>query len=270
MVDLDTLLHSLADDALALPVPLEDLQLRTVRRRRRRRVVRGAAAIGIAVVLAVPALAVLRHEGPRDVSVAAGPTPTTSQATSGTEPATTTTTEAPASADGRLTRPYTSASYQPDSGALGSFRVDPAPTAITPRMSAEQALAAVVATEAGWFPASSDRTTIVRFGLFTGNVSNPPAPDHTLTGSHPVAGEPAWVVVVEGVNVSPSGGGRAGSAISTNGPSDAGTTAPAISTTLTATPETPVKGYAVTVLSDATGELLTGLSITGGGSSGVR
>ena len=57
-------------------------------------------------------------------------------------------------------------------------------------------------------------TTLARFGLFTGNVINPPAADGTLTGTDLVEGLPAWLIVVDGLTMMPAGSSlnRAGGA----------------------------------------------------------
>ncbi len=154
--------------------------------------------------------------------------------------------------DGRLLEPYVSRSYQAGSGALGSFRIDPAPATTRPRMTEQQALAAFEASDAGPRPSGAQTVTVARFGLFSGNVENAPAPDGTLTGTHPVDLEPAWLIVFDGVDLRASGPLRNPDAPSTSGAAD------------------PRKGHAVVVISDKTAQpLLAGMTISSG-PSGVR
>jgi hypothetical protein len=154
----------------------------------------------------------------------------------------TTTSANPKPDDGRLHRLYATAEYQPGSPSMGSWRMDPAPADARPHLSQSEALALFRASDGGRFAGGSN--TIVRFGLFTGNAPNPNTPDGHLTGSHPIGAVPAWIIVVEGLELMPSGGaGTPGSPPRT---------------------QTTVAGYALTVLSDEDGHNLTGWYETGG------
>ena len=168
-----------------------------------------------------------------------------------------TTTDTQGPADGRLRQSYVTPAYQPGSGALASFRMDPAPSSVQPRVSEAQVLAAFDVSDAAPRPSGSDYVTIVRFGLFSGNVANPPAPDRTLTGSHPVEGEPAWLVVFDGIRMRESGAARNPDAP----PVDQGSTAPPVEQRRT--------GHGAAVISDSTAQLLSGY-MTASGPSGVR
>jgi len=163
---------------------------------------------------------------------------------------TTTINQAPA--DGRLRQPYVTPSYQPGSGALSSFRVDPAPSSVQPRLSEAEVLAAFDASDAAPRPFGSDYVTIVRFGLYSGAVANPAAPDGTLTGSHLVEAEPAWLVVFDGVRLRERGPARNPD----TSPTDQGSTGP--------TAGEPRTGHAVAVLSDFTARLVSGYTISSG------
>lgn len=157
-----------------------------------------------------------------------------------------------ASADGRLRRSYLAPGYRSDSGALGNFRVDPAPDTLVPQSTEADVLRAFKASEAGSIGSQPGTTTIARFGLFTGNVANPPASDGRLTGTHPVEGQPAWIILVDGVKFMRSGGAdRNPDAVAT-----------------TRAPSDP-HSYAVTAVSDSDGRLLTGLLITGGSAAAL-
>jgi hypothetical protein len=258
VVDVDAMLRDLADEALAPPAPLTELERRVSVYRRRRRRLRTLAATVAVVAVALPALAVVRAGGGRDdlrvaTGIAVGPTTATSEV--GRSSTTTTNTQAPA--DGRLRQPYVTPSYQPGSGALASFRVDPAPSSVQPSLSDAQVLAAFDVSDAAPRPSGSDYVTIVRFGLFSGNVSNPPAPDGNLTGSHPVEGEPAWLVVFDGIRLRESGAARNPDAP----PVDQGSTAPP--------GEQRRIGHGAAVISDSTAQLLSGY-MTASGPAGVR
>lgn len=250
MVDLDAMLRGLADEPLAPPSPLRELERRASLHRRRHRRLRALITTAMVAVVALPALAVLRGEGGGgDLRVATDGTATTAPTVASPNGglASPTTADGHVPADGRLRQPYVSPSYQPGSGALGSFRVDPAPDAVRPRMGEAQVLAAFDASDAAPRPPGSDHVTIVRFGLFSGNVSNPPGPDGKLTGTHPLHEERAWLVVFDGIELRDGGG----PAIPVDGP-----------TVPTRT------GYAVAIIGDDEGELLGGLMMTAG-SSGV-
>ncbi len=258
MVDVDALLRDLADEALAPPAPLTELERRVSVYRRRHRRLRTLAATVAVVAVALPALAVVRGGGGRDdLRVAADgiAAPTTAIPEVGRSSPTTTNAQAPA--DGRLRQPYVTPSYQPGSGALASFRVDPAPSSVQPRLSEAQVLAAFDGSDAAPRPYGSDYVTIVRFGLFSGNVANPPAPDRTLTGSHPVEGEPAWLVVFDGIGLRESGAARNPDAP----PVDQGSTSPSV--------EQRRIGHGAAVISDSTAQLLSGY-MTASGPAGVR
>ena len=259
MVDVDSMLRDLADEALAPPAPLTELERRVSVYRRRHRRLRTLAATVAVVAFALPALAVVRGGGGReDLRVATdgiAVTPTTATPEVGRSSPTTTIAQAPA--DGRLRQPYVTPSYQPGSGALASFRVDPAPSSVQPRLSEAQVLAAFDVSDAAPRPSGSDYVTIVRFGLFSGNVANPPAPDRTLTGSHPVEGEPAWLVVFDGIRLQESGAARNPDAL----PVDAGSAAPPV--------EQRRIGHGAAVISDSTAQLLSGY-MTASGPAGVR
>lgn len=157
------------------------------------------------------------------------------------------------STDGRLRRSYLTPGYRSDSGALGNFRFDPAPDTLASQSTEADVLRAFKASEAGSIGSQPGTTTIARFGLFTGNVANPPASDGRLTGAHPVEGQPAWIILVDGVKFMRSGG--------------ADRNADAVPTTRA--PSDPPDSYAVTAVSDSDGRLLTGLLITGGSGSAL-
>ena len=144
--------------------------------------------------------------------------------------------------DGRLHVAVVPESYAVDSEAMASWRMDPAPAELRAALSVDEVRAAFEHSDFG-------RGTDARyyFGLFTGNQPNPNAPDGTLTGVHPVADVPAWLVVIDDLEMFPSGGGYA-----------PGHTPP--------TPQQPVQGWAWTQLRDASGApTLTGFEETGGG-----
>ena len=167
---------------------------------------------------------------------------------------------APMPEDGRLHRSYLPEGYRADSIALSSFRVDPAPADTVPRLSLADALRSFEATPAASVARQAGTTVVLRFGLFTGNVANPLAPgSNALTGSHELRAEPAWLVLIDGVRSSPSGGGAVG-------PSEVGATVNPSAPGITAPPPNIGVGYAVTVIADADGRLLTGMTITGRGS----
>lgn len=252
MVDLDALLRDLAEEPLAPPAPMPELERRLWRHRRRHRRLRALAATAAVVAVALPALAVVRGGAGRDDlrvatdGIAVGRT--TAVPNEAMPSPTTTIQQAPT--DGRLRQSYVTPSYQPGSGALASFRVDPAPSSIQPRLSEAQVLAAFDASDAAPRPYGSDYVTIVRFGLFSGNVSDPPAPDGTLTGSHPVEGEPAWLVVFDGIRLREGGPARNPD----TPPVEQGSTAPTELRT----------GHAASVISDSTARLLSGYTISSG------
>lgn len=179
MVDLDAMLGDLAEEALAPPAPRPELERRLWAYRRRHRRLRALAATAAVVAVALPALAVVRGGGGRDdlrvATDGSAVAPTTEIHDVGRPSPTTTNEQAPA--DGRLGQPYVTPSYQPGSGALASFRVDPAPSSVQPRLTEAEVLAAFDASEAAPRLYGCDYLTIVRFGLFSGNVANPPAPD---------------------------------------------------------------------------------------------
>lgn len=250
MLDLDTLLRDLADEPLAPPVPLPklDRRLSSYRRRHRRR----RAAVSV-VAIAVSAFAAVRADpGGDDLRVATDgiAASTTAVHDFGRPQPTTAIEQAPA--DGRLRQPYVTPSYQPGSGALASFRVDPAPASVQPRLTETQVLAAFDSSDAAPRPYGSDYVTIVRFGLFSGNVSDPPAPDRTLTGSHPVKGEPAWLVVFDGIRLLERGPARDPGAPAY----DQGSTTPTVEERRT--------GHAAAVIRDSTARLLSGYTISSG------
>lgn len=254
MVDLDALLRDLAEYPLAPPAALSELERRLSAYRRRHRRLRALAATAAVVAVALPALAVVRAgEGNDDLRVATDgiAVAPTSAVPDVARPASTSRIEQ-APADGRLRRSYVTPSYQPGSGALASFRVDPAPSSLQPRLSEAEVLAAFDASDAAPRPYGSDYVTIVRFGLFSGNVSNAPAPDGTLTGSRPVEGEPAWLVVFDGIRLREGGAARNPDAP----PVDQGSTAPTVEERRT--------GHAAAVISDSTARLLSGYTMASG------
>ena len=254
MVDLDALLRDLADEPLAPPAPMPELERRLARYRRRHRRLRALVATAAVVTVALPALAVVRAGGGHDdLRVATdGITVSSTTAVPGLGGPRPTTTIEQAPADGRLRQPYVTPSYQPGSGALSSFRVDPAPSSVQPRLSEAQVLAAFDTSDAAPRPYGSDYVTIVRFGLFSGAVANPPAPDRTLTGSYLVEGEPAWLVVFDGVRQREGGAARNPD----TSPIDQRSTAPSAGE--------PRTGHAVAVISDSTARLLSGYAISSG------
>jgi hypothetical protein len=145
---------------------------------------------------------------------------------------------------------------------LSSYRVDPAPEDLKPALSQADAIRAFEATDAASVAHQAGTTVIVRFGLFTGSVPNPPAPDHTLTGTHQVQQQPAWLILIDGVQPVPSRGGAVNPP-EVLGLSPAGAPTAATTITTAAGPEI-VTGHAVAVITDPEGRLLTGLTITGG------
>lgn len=170
----------------------------------------------------------------------------------------------PPPVDGRLRHAYVPLGYRSDSPALSSFRVDPAPADVGAQLSPADALRAFQAhAEAASVTRQAGTTVTVRFGLFTGNVANPLQPgSNTLTGTHEVREVPAWLVLIDGVRTAGSGGGAGGSSVSS---ADSGGVVTTLATVTTAPPPSNLMtGYAVTVISDGDGRLLTGLMITGG------
>jgi hypothetical protein len=91
--------------------------------------------------------------------------------------------------------------------------------------------------------AESGVHTIVRFGLFTGNVAvvGPP-PNHTLEGSQVLADVPTWLVIGSNVPLFVSGPARP-------------TTSADGQPTTTLVP----RGFAVTVVNDSDGQVVNGL-----------
>lgn len=130
---------------------------------------------------------------------------------------------------------------------MGSWRMDVAPAAMTPHLSRAQALALFQSSDAGRMTKQPNTTTTLRFGLFSGNAPNPNAPDGRLTGSHPIGPLPGWIALVDGVEMLSSGGG--------------------VPPGMPSSPKTPVKGYALIVISDQDGRDLSGLEEVGGGSA---
>lgn len=168
---------------------------------------------------------------------------------------------APMPDEGRLHRSYLAEGYQADSMALSSFRVDPAPADVMPGLSVAEALRSFNATAAASVARQEGTTMVLRFGLFTGNVANPLAPgSNALTGTRELRAEPAWLLLIDGVRSLPSGGGAAA------GPSEVGTTGNPPAPGITAAPPKVLVGYAATVIADADGRPLTGMTITGRGS----
>jgi hypothetical protein len=211
------------------------------------------AVVGVPLALAVIAAVFLssQTDGHGHVIVAAGTTTTVIG-----HPENATPTDAPTGPalapsglspdDGRLHQPYATAQYRPGSAGMDSWRMDPAPASLASRLSAAQALALFRAIN--HVPGDANATTVVRFGLFTGNEANPPGPppNHPLTGSHPVGPLPAWIVLVDGIQMGPAAG------------------PPEPSTTV---PTAPLKGHAMAVISDQDGHDLFGVLEVGGESA---
>jgi len=221
---------------------------------RRRLPVWPLVGVAVAAVVAVAVLVAGRPGHQAGQVVASNPA-TTVTGSNGGAPSVTTTTGAqtaapsPKPVDGRLHRPYVPAEYKVGSASMDSWRMDPAPPDVKPRLSQAQVLALLGRSAPGDHTAQPHTTTTVRFGLFTGNGPNPsgPPPDHLLTGSHPIGPLPAWIILVDGIELVPSGGGFSpgGSVV----------------------PVTPVRGYALTVVSDQDGHDLTGSYEVGGASA---
>jgi hypothetical protein len=244
VVALESLLRRLAEELSEAPAPLGELESRRGVRRRRRQFWWAVSSVAAAAVVAVLALVVDPSGGDVRVTHSAGTTVTSNWTQDATP--------SPSPPGSRLQQPYVTVSYQPGLAALGSFRVDPAPDVVRPRLTEAQALAAFEASDAGSRPGGEEIVTVARFGLFSGNPPNAPAPDGTLTGLHPVEREPAWLIVLDGVTLRSGGAARNPDAPSTS------------------IPEVPRVGHAVVVISDATGEaVLPGISIASG-PSGVR
>jgi hypothetical protein len=131
--------------------------------------------------------------------------------------------------------------------------MDVAPPDVSPQLSRDAALAMYDRSPDGGLTRQSGTTTRAFFGFFTGNAPNPNAPDGTLTGTHPIGPVPAWLFLVEGLTLEPGGAGSVSA-----GPGPTPTGPPTTAAT--------GQGYAIAVLSDPVGQLLTGLSETGSGS----
>jgi hypothetical protein len=147
----------------------------------------------------------------------------------------------------RLAEAWATPGYDPGSQALGTFRVDPAPSSAAPRRSAQQAI--TLAAHTGNVSVNAPGTrTVARFGLFTGNlVIIGTDANHTLQGARQVSDVPAWLVVTDGVEVVGFGGGQL-----------PGASAPTVAPCPSAT-----HGSQVSVIGDADGQELANLS--GGG-----
>jgi hypothetical protein len=107
--------------------------------------------------------------------------------------------------DGRLHVPFQTAEYAEGSASMGSWKIDVAPAEVQPKMTADQV---VTRFQAGDFGRSFKReagTFRAYFGVFHGNAPNPNAPDGRLTGTHPIGGVAAWLILVEGISGAPSG-----------------------------------------------------------------
>lgn len=252
--------------------------------RHRRSVLTTLGASGVVVMLLGGFALTNRQPSSRQVAAVASGTPTAPSTTASTSMATHTAnagtasdaaTVAPPAAstvvpdDGRLHRPYVPVGYRLGDGALSSFRVDPAPDDMMPTLSQAEALRSFEASDVGSSIRQAGTSVVVRFGLFSGSVSNPPAPDHTLTGTNQVQAVPAWLVVIDGVQFSPSGPGAAGPAVL---PGDTSGVPTVVATTMpiASVAGAVVSGYAITVIADPGGQFLTGLMITGGGSAAQR
>src|SRR5438094_9547900 len=90
------------------------------------------------------------------------------------------TTYAPQPDDGRLHRPYATDEYSVGSPSMGSWRADPAPDVLTPRLTQAQVIRLVRAGPVGGQSETSGATFTARFGLWTGNLPNPETSDHHL------------------------------------------------------------------------------------------
>ncbi|MDQ6945735.1 MAG: hypothetical protein M3256_05535 [Actinomycetota bacterium] len=241
-------------------------------RRLRRRHERGKTlGVGGGVVVLIATVALVWPHSTNRVAVVAGPAPaaSTGSAANGVnsgaaapESSSPPPNEPTAPDDGRLHRSYIPVGYRPGDSSLSSYRVDPAPEDLKPALSQADAVRAFEVTDAASVAHQAGTTVIVRFGLFTGSVLNPPAPDHTLTGTHQVQQQPAWLILIDGVRSFPSRGGAANPP-EILGVSPAGATAAATTITTAPGPEI-VTGHAVAVITDPEGRLLTGLTITGG------
>ncbi len=246
------------------------------RRLRRRQGIAKMLGIGGGVVVLIATVALIARPDPTSrVAIVSGPTAGASTiagsvvrgagaGAAAAVPAATrpTTIGSPVPDDGRLRRAYVPVGYRPGDGSLSSYRVDPPPDDVTPALSRADAVRAFEATDAALVVHQAGTTVMARFGLFTGNVLNPPAPDHALTGTHQVQQLPAWLILIDGVRSSPSGGGTVDPPAML-GVSPAG--APTVATTVTtAAGDRIVTGYAVAVITDPEGGLLTGLTIAGG------
>jgi hypothetical protein len=142
-------------------------------------------------------------------------------------------------ADGhRLQHAYASADWSTTNRALDSYRVDPAPAGVRPRHAAAQMRRIVHHMFRGYYAAPGTSITLL-FCLFSGNEAIVgPAPQHTLNGTRPIRKRPAWVLVINGVEIATGGGGF-----------DAASPRPV--------PELR-RGYVLTVLSDLDAREMTG------------
>jgi hypothetical protein len=86
--------------------------------------------------------------------------------------------------------------YAPELHALSNYRMDPAPTSTLPRLSESEALDAFAGAHGDFLREGAH--AFARFGLFSG-VHAPQAPDGSHGESLPVSLQPAWLVVVSGV-----------------------------------------------------------------------
>jgi len=196
----------------------------------------------LGVVVAIAAATVATACGrSQNSDVASKQSPSTTASTTTTCPPVTTIVSPSSARAERLDAPWATPHYDPNSQALADFRMDPATSAVAPRLSGEQAIAAVTHAGSQSGSGAAGTRTVARFGLFTGNlVVVGTDPNHTLQGARKVAGVPAWLVVTDGIAVGIS----------------AGPFPMVTPSTSTSTPCPPLDGAGVTVIADQDGQSL--------------
>jgi hypothetical protein len=142
--------------------------------------------------------------------------------------------------DGRLHVAVVPDTYSADSACMCSWRMDPAPAERQPELTLAEVRASFEQSDFG-----RGQHPRYYFGLYSGSVPNPNAPDGRLTGMHNEDDIPAWLVVLDDQTFMPSGGGAA-----------PGEPPPTV---------TPVRGWSWTQLRDAPGApVIGGFEETGG------
>jgi hypothetical protein len=123
--------------------------------------------------------------------------------------------------------------YDPQQHSLGNYRMDPAPLAVQPRPAEAQALDLFASSPHGGLVEQAGTHALAPFGLFSGD-DRPPASNGHLGGSIPVRLRPAWLVVVCGFTIVPSGPAHGGVAATGKAPLQSWATAAIYDDTATA------------------------------------